>query len=105
MDAFAGSKERGVIAGIESVANEFELPLVAEVATERTRTLVEELFGRFVAPDRVIEVENLLHHLNQMRPGQPDLSLPGFGGHPRPHESAIGGCHGKAEAAAAIVHA
>src|SRR3989442_4934429 len=32
-----------------------------------------------------------------------DLSLPRFRGHPNSHESAIGGCHGKAEAEEAAI--
>src|SRR2546426_5237374 len=33
----------------------------------------------------------------------PGLSLPRFRGHPNSHESAIGGCHGKAEAEEAAI--
>jgi hypothetical protein len=73
MDAFARSKEDEVILGIESVANQFGLPLVVGVANKRTHALAEDLLERFVTPSRIIRVENLRDELNEMRPRQPDL--------------------------------
>jgi hypothetical protein len=73
MDPFGRSKEKGVVAGIESVATEFHLPLVAEVANEETQALAKELIEQSVSANGIIDVVNLLAELNNRRPRYPDL--------------------------------
>ena len=91
-----------------------------DVSMDRTRRQLADFYGPLMLLlERAEWLRELFTHALQdddqeraqtifdggLLPLNEALSLPGFGGHPRPHESAIGGCHGKAEAAAAIVHA